>query len=451
MRRVSEDLPSWLDGGSEHGSARRESEGPEREDGPVEWARRGLETASGAAGPGRGRGHRPARPRGRGPARRRRTVTLGVLGLAAAAGLIAILRAAAGGGHSHAPAAPGMDGAAGGLPAALYSPAQPPPAWSGPLPYPVLIADQGHHRLVEVSPAKKVLWQYPAASGTAAGGTASSGPASSGPASGGAAPAGSVSFAPDGRSVIATGPNQSVIERIDFYSRTVLWHFGRAGRAGGGATLLQNPTAGYLLPDGDTIVADVSNCRELTVDPAGRIAAAWGRPQSGYCQTDTAHGLFGYPNGDQPQPNGDILMTFGSGDRIALLSPQGAVLWDKPAPTLYGAVASDAQMASGGDVLVTGQGRPGVVVLWNPQTGAIVWQYHVTSGSGALNDPTMAVPLPGGNVLVVDGGNNRVVVIDPKTNALVWSYTGTTTGGGLRSPAGAALDEWRNWQAAGKG
>ena len=30
--------------------------------------------------------------------------------------------------------------------------------------------------------------------------------------------------------------------------------------------------------------------------------------------------------------------------------------------------------------------------------------------------------LPNGNVMVADSGNDRVIVIDPKTNKIVWQY-----------------------------
>ncbi len=56
-----------------------------------------------------------------------------------------------------APAIPLQDG----LPAVRYARTHLPPAWPGPLPYPVLIADQQNDRLLEVAPNKRILWQYP--------------------------------------------------------------------------------------------------------------------------------------------------------------------------------------------------------------------------------------------------------------------------------------------------
>lgn len=321
--------------------------------------------------------------------------------------------------HRHGPAATAPP--TGGLPVPRYTPAQPPPAWPGPLPYPILIADRGDHRLLEVTPAGRTVWQYPATADADV-------------------PASSVSFSPDGRSVVATGEHVSVIERIDYYARTVTWHFGTPGTAGSGSSLLNYPSDAHLLPNGNTIVADIRNCRELTIDADGHVVATWGKPQAGYCLTDPTAGKYGYPSGDAPQANGDILMAFASGYRIALLSSQGKVHWNVASPNLYGGTVADAELLSTGQVLVTGYAKPGAVVLFAPGTGHVAWQYHVTSGPGALADPTQALVMPGGNVLVADTDNNRVVVIDPHTGAIVWQYTG------LHSPTGVALDTWRDWR-----
>jgi hypothetical protein len=229
----------------------------------------------------------------------------------------------------------------------------------------------------------------------------------------------------------------------------VTWHFGVPGQLGGGSSHLNYPDDAYQLPNGNTIVADIRNCRELTLSPSAKIIQSWGAPQNGYCQTNPANNLFGYPNGDTPQPNGDVLMSFISGDRIALLSPTGKVIWNVAAPDLYGGYVSDAQLLPNGDVLVAGYGKPGIVVEFNPQTGKVVWQYHVTSGPGELNHPSLALPLPNGNVLLNDDYNDRVVVIDPKTNQIVWQY-GTTGVAGtgpnqLNIPDGVDPDMWHNW------
>lgn len=310
-----------------------------------------------------------------------------------------------------------------GVPAARYSPAHPAPAWSGPLPYPLLVADAGNHRLVEVTPAGQVVWQV----ATKLAGVALQ-------------PSG-VAFARGGQDVLLTAEHQDVVALMGYAARTIDWSFGVPGHAGGGSGHLDYPGDPATLGNGDVALADIRNCREVFLTPAGRWQGSWGHPQSTFCQTRLSAGLFGYPDGSQPQPDGDLLLTFSSGDRIALFSAQGRPLWSVPAPTLYGGFAAGGVLTAGEDIVVCGYGRPGAVVGFNPRTGAVLWHYFVASGSGALADPTAAVPLPNGDVAVVDSGNNRVVVIDPRTVRIVWSYSK-----GLRDPEGIALDVYRDWQ-----
>ncbi len=327
-------------------------------------------------------------------------------------------------------AVPALDG----LPAVQYSPSNPPPAWSGPLPYPVLIADEQNDRMLEVSPTKQILWEYPA-----------NGQANS-PLG---VPGDDTFFSPHGGSIMTNDEDGGTILRISYYTHQVLWHFGVQGHLGGGSQYLNYPDDAYLLPDGNVIVADIRNCRELVISPAAKIIQQWGNPQPGYCVTDLSKGLFGSPNGDTPQPNGDILMSFISGDVIALFSPQGQVLWQTTAPDLHGGYVSDAQLLPDGNVLVASYGQPGMVVIFNPHTQAVVWEYYVTSGPGELNHPSLAVPLPNGNILLNDDRNDRVIVIDPKTNAIVWQYGHTGVAGTaynyLHTPDGVDVDYYRNW------
>ncbi len=323
-----------------------------------------------------------------------------------------------------------------GLPPSAYSPSNPPPAWPGPLPYPILIADSNNNRILEVTPTKKIVWQYPT-------------PATTAKSQSYGTTGDDAFFTPSGNQIVTNDEEKGTIIRIDFYTRQVTWHFGVPGQLGGGSTHLNYPDDAYMLPSGNTIVADIRNCRELTISPSAKIIQTWGAAQNGYCKTDPANNLFGYPNGDTPQPNGDVLMSFISGDRIALLSPTGKVIWNVPAPDLYGGYVSDAQLLPNGNVLVAGYGKPGIVLEFNPQSGKVVWQYHVTSGPGELNHPSLALPLPNGNVLLNDDYNDRVIVIDPTTNKIVWQYGTTGVAGSgpnqLNVPDGVDVDMWHNW------
>ena len=53
--------------------------------------------------------------------------------------------------------------------------------------------------------------------------------------------------------------------------------------------------------------------------------------------------------------------------------------------------------------------------------GKVLWRY-APSGRDELNHPSLALPLPNGDVLANDDYNHRVIVISPKTNKIVWQY-----------------------------
>src|SRR5450759_1212795 len=70
------------------------------------------------------------------------------------------------------------------------------------------------------------------------------------------------------------------------------------------------------------------------------------------------------------------------------------------------------------------------------------WRYAPT-GAAALNQPSLAEPLPNGDILANDDKNNRVIVIDPRTNKIVWQYGHTHVAGAgegfLSDPDGVDL------------
>jgi hypothetical protein len=69
--------------------------------------------------------------------------------------------------------------------------------------------------------------------------------------------------------------------------------------------------------------------------------------------------------------------------------------------------------------------------------GHLLWRF------GGLNHPSLALPLPNGDILVNDDYNDRVIVIDPVTNKIVWQYGHTgvpgTAPGYLNDPDGVDL------------
>jgi outer membrane protein assembly factor BamB len=84
---------------------------------------------------------------------------------------------------------------------------------------------------------------------------------------------------------------------------------------------------------------------------------------------------------------------------------------------------------------------PGQIVMFD-RSGRTLWRYRPT-GAAELNHPSLALPLPNGDVLATDDHNDRVIVVDPRTSQVVWQYghrgVPGSGAGYLNGPDGADL------------
>src|SRR5262249_45732754 len=82
---------------------------------------------------------------------------------------------------------------------------------------------------------------------------------------------------------------------------------------------------------------------------------------------------------------------------------------------------------------------PGHVVIID-RTGRVLWRYGPDAGPGMMDHPSLAMPLPNGNIAVNDDYRHRVIVINPRTDRIVWQYGHTdvsgTAPGYLNTPDG---------------
>jgi hypothetical protein len=103
-------------------------------------------------------------------------------------------------------------------------------------------------------------------------------------------------------------------------------------------------------------------------------------------------------------------------------------------------------------VIVADFWKPGRVVIFDPATKKIAWEYFVKEGEGMLDHPSLARELPTGDVVVSDDLRHRVIVIDRATREIVWQYGVTDKAGSgpseLHYPDGFDLDVFRDWKAA---
>jgi putative pyrroloquinoline-quinone binding quinoprotein len=271
----------------------------------------------------------------------------------------------------------------------------------------VLIADRGNGRLIVVDDAKRILWQFPVRGSLPKGQQFS---------------ADDAFLAPDGRTIVANDEAHQVIDRIDITTRRVIWQYGHYGRAGSATGYLHTPDDAYPLANGDITVADIRNCRILEISPGKRIVRHWGHAGSCSHQPPAS---FNNPNGDTPLPDGGLLITEIGGSRVVRLSRTGQVVFDIHVPVRY---PSDAQLDPSGNVLVVDYSNPGAILRVSPR-GHVLWRYGPRAGPGRLDHPSLAILLPDGMIALNDDFRDRVVVIDPKTSRIVWQYGRTDRNG----------------------
>lgn len=311
--------------------------------------------------------------------------------------------------------------------------AQPVPSWGKPLPYPILIADRRNNRLIEIAPDKRIVWEMPSPDLSYYRGNED------------------VNFSPDGRSLAVSEEDNYDLHIVDYDTRTVTWTFGVPDHSGGGAGLLNYPDDAHLLADGTFLTADIRNCRVLFIDPAASaVKTEWGKSGGAKNCRHEPPRFLAYPNGATPMENGDILVSEIRDAWISRITRAGEVVWSVKAPNVR--YPSDAFPTwDQKNVIVADFWKPGRVVIFDPKTRKVLWQYEGKDAESALDHPSLARELPTGDVLVVDDLRHRVIVIDRATKKIVWQYGVTDTPGHavgyLFYPDGLDLDVFRDWRS----
>ena len=278
------------------------------------------------------------------------------------------------------------------------------------LPGPILIADEGNSRLLLVDPKGRILWQFPSP------GDLSSGQTFIEPDD--------AFFGPTGADIMATQESQFVITEISIQSGHIIYRYGHPGTSGSAVGYLNNPDDAMLLPNGNIFTADIKNCRLLYLSPSSASPVHIYGETTPYCYHQPPL-RFGSPNGVFPMANGDWLVTEINGDWVDEMTPGGQIKFSIHPPGIT--YPSDSNEVSAGVFLTAAYTSPGVIEEFS-QTGGLLWRFN-PSGSQTLNHPSIAIPLPNGNVLATDDRNDRVIVIDKKTNKIIWQYGHTGVSG----------------------
>lgn len=265
----------------------------------------------------------------------------------------------------------------------------------------LLIADRGNNRLLLVDASRHVLWTYPS-------------PHVKAP-SGGFYYPDDAFFADHGRSVIVNEEGNQAVVRIAFPSGRLQWSYGHPGLFGSAPGYLHEPDDAYLLKNGQVVVADDRNCRVLFLSPAGRIERQIGT--TGVCYHNPPLSL-GSPNGDTPLANGDVLISEINGSWVSEYTAGGRLVWTAHLPITY---PSDPQQIGPDRYLVADYASPGGLYEFD-RSGTILWSYQMAAGPDMLDHPSLAERLPNGYIAVSDDYRHRIVVINPVTETIVWQY-----------------------------
>jgi DNA-binding beta-propeller fold protein YncE len=308
----------------------------------------------------------------------------------------------------------------------------PVPSWGKPLPYPVVIADRRNNRLIEVTPDKRIVWEFPSPDLILYRGNED------------------VNFSEDGKLLAVSEEDNYDIHIVDYEQKAVTWTYGTPDHKGSAPGYLNYPDDAHLLSDGNFLTADIRNHRVLIIDPrTNRIVTQWGTV--GKRNHNPPHELAA-PNGATPLDNGDILITEIGGAWITRITRDSKVVWSVQAPRIN--YPSDAFPTNDGKhVIVADFWKPGRVVIFDPATRKVIWDYYVKDGEKMLDHPSLARELPDtGDILVADDLRDRVIVIDRKTKEIIWQYGVTDTKGHkpgyLWYPDGFDIDVFRDWKKA---
>ncbi len=281
--------------------------------------------------------------------------------------------------------------------------------------YDVLIADRGNNRVIEVTPDKRIVWEYdfkglPPGYG-----------------------ADDAFFTDGGKTVVMSLEFYHVIETVDYATKKITWQYGTPGTHGSGAGYLYRPDDAYKLPNGDITVADIQNCRILEIAPDKKIVRQYGKTR----QCGTAVGHLDGPNGDTPLPDGHTLVSTILDHSVVELDQSWNKIFSLQLPIKY---PSDPQLTHDGNILVASYQNPGKIIEISRQ-GQVLWEFD-GEGTTTLNKPSLAVELPNGNIITNDDYNHRIIVIDKNTKQILWQYgvTGKAGAGNFQLNTPDGLD-----------
>ncbi len=270
------------------------------------------------------------------------------------------------------------------------------------LPGDVLIADRANNRLLEITPRGRIRWQFPR-------------PGDLRPGESFRVPDDAF-FTANGQRIVVTQEDDFAISVVDVRRHRIVYRYGKPGVPGSAPNRLYNPDDAIPIRNGLILSSDIKNCRLLTLrPPSHRVHRQLGTV--GACgHAPPNH--FGSPNGAFPTSDGGIVVTEITGDWVDFLDRRGRLTGATHPPGF--SYPSDTNQVSANRFLSVDYTRPGTIQIFD-RRGHVRWRFH-PAGKEALNQPSIAVPLPNGDILAADDLNHRVIVVDPHRKRIVWQY-----------------------------
>jgi sugar lactone lactonase YvrE len=318
----------------------------------------------------------------------------------------------------------------------------------------IVVADKVNHRIRLITPAGVVTTLAGSGSSAFADGTGAGASFSD--------PQG-VAVLPNGNIVVADSANRRIRLITPAGVVTTLAGDGTAGSTNGTGTAasFNNPNGVAVLPNGNIVVADTGNHLIRLITPAGVVTTLAGSGSAGSTNATGTSASFNNPCGVAVLPNGNIVVADLTNHRIRLVTPGGVVT------TLAG--SGTGQFADGTGAAASFNNPIGVTVI--PSTGVIVvadkdnqrirlvTQAGVVttlagSGTAASVDGTgasasFAAPrgvavTPTGVIVVADHATHRIRLISSPTYAAASGVVTTMAGSAAAfadglGPTGPAL------------
>ncbi len=279
----------------------------------------------------------------------------------------------------------------------------------------ILISDQYNNRVIEVTRAGKIVWQF-------GDGSAVPGPHSVvGVNDAQRIPGGRTLIAGTGVPAGAPSPEPaagSADNRVFIVNAAgaIVWQYGMAGVTGSGHDQLNTPVQATYLPNGDVLITDQGNQRVIMVTPGKKIVWQYGMTGVAGSGRDQLNS----PNSAELLPNGHVLISDEANNRVIEVTMSKHIVWR------YGAPKSDklnaaafASRLPNGDTLITDSNHNRVIEV--TMSKRIVWVFRTNTRPGSVKDPlpTRAVRLHNGQTLISDQFNNQVILVT-HNKKIIW-------------------------------